>query len=115
MRIDIRVAVPDGVELFARHGGDAYIDGVSGKVELDHTGGSLTVRQVRSPLIVSSRLSNVSITEIEGPVSVAHSGGNLTVRGVEGDVTGEQRFGEVHVSDVAGDVTMEVSQGAAGF
>lgn len=113
LRVDVRVAAPDGVEVAATHAGDALVDGVFGEVRLSHSGGNAVVRGVQGPVHVASSLSKVSIGQVAGPVWAEVQGGDLSVRGVEGSVSGSVQYGELNLDGVTGDLSFAVHQGAA--
>lgn len=113
LRVAVRLALPEGVELDARHTGYARIEGVTGPVRLGHSAGEVLVQHVSGPVEITSSSAGVAVENIAGPVHVDLMGGDLRVRHVAGPVTGRVQLGGFDLEGVSGDVTFTVDQGAA--
>lgn len=113
MRLTVRLALPHGVALEARHTGDAHVEDLGGPVHLRHSGGQVAVRRVQGPVEIASTFGRVHVTGVEGPVRVELMGGDLQVWDVAGPVEGSVRLGALDLRGVTGDVTFSIHQGAS--
>ena len=111
LRLDVRLAVPRGVDVAATHRGSASVREIAGSLVLEHEGGSATVQRVQGPVTVKSRLSQVAISQIGGDLTLEQSAGQMTVREVEGSVTGAMNLGELTVVGVSGSVDVRGNYG----
>lgn len=115
LHVDIRLAVPDDIQLVASHFGEVEVEGIAAEVELHHTGGELSVSEVRGPVEISSRFSVAELRRITGPVVVEQMGGTLTAREIDGELSGELMMGQFIVDSVTGGVRASVAQGSGRF
>jgi len=113
MRVTVRLAVPQGVDVAVAMTGDADIQGVRGALSLAQSGGQVTVRQVAGPVAIASSLGSVTVEEVEGPANVALNSGSLYMRDIRGTAKGRVQTGALTLVRVAGDVDFGVEQGAA--
>src|SRR5690606_17542653 len=112
LRVLVRLAVPDGVQVEARHAGSARIVGIAGSVRLDHSRGEVEVREVQGPVNIASSWTSVRVESVRGPVQVDVTGGEMRARDIAGSVGGSVRMGALQLRGVEGDVTFSVDQGA---
>jgi len=113
MRVAVRVAVPDGVAVTARHTGAALVEGLTGAVRLEHRSGDVVVRRVAGPVDITSGFAVIDVLGVEGALNAQLLGGDLKVRDVTGTVQGRVRMGALELARVAGDVTFTVDRGRA--
>lgn len=113
LQVDIQLAVPDGMDVVINHSGSTRVEGLKGKVELNHASGTAVLRNIEGPIVATGSLGSMEIADITGDVHVEHSTGRLIVRAIDGTVTGSMRMGELEVTKVTGDVSMSAAQGKA--
>lgn len=111
LRVDVRLGVPQGIDILAEHMGDVVIEEISGSVRLDSAAGRAVVRQIQGPVAVSGRVAELMISRIQGPVHFELRGGRGDIQEIQGRVQGVANYGELVVEDVTGDVNVTVGQG----
>lgn len=111
LRLDVRLAVPQGVAVAATHRGSASVRQIAGSLTLEHEGGSATVHGVQGAVTVKSRLSQVAVSEIAGDLTLEQSAGQMTVRAIDGSVTAALHLGELTIMGVRGGVDVRGNYG----
>ena len=97
-RDDLQVIVPENISIrLEKAGGDAFIDGVKGGVDVQKVGGDLAVQSC-GRLDVGLVGGDMTARDIQGPLTVQKVGGDLTA----------ETAGPLNIDVVGGDVELEI-------
>ncbi|MEX1248879.1 MAG: hypothetical protein WEA61_10400 [Anaerolineales bacterium] len=101
---DCMLRVPEGSELHIESlAGDAYVNGIEGKLDVDEVGGSLNLKTVGEATLGNVD-GNLTARGVEGELNVKEVSGNLSLRDVEGEVTAKEIHGNLSLRNIEGNI-----------
>ncbi|MEX2162370.1 MAG: hypothetical protein WD751_10720 [Anaerolineales bacterium] len=101
---DCMLRVPEQSELHIKSvDGDAYVNGLEGKVRVDQVGGSLNLKTVGEAALGNID-GNLTARNVEGELNAEEVSGNLSLRDVEGEVSAKEIHGNLSLRNIEGNI-----------
>jgi hypothetical protein len=113
-RGDLRVSLPDGIDLVAGSGnGSVRVDGAGGDVSAASGNGSVDVSGADGRVHAASGNGTVRVSDAGGPVDASSGNGRVTVETARGPVTASSGNGDliVDIAALSGNADMCFSSG----
>lgn len=113
-RYTVRVPKNFSADLRTR-GGGVSVDGITGDIKADTSGGKMKFAQLRGTLDARTSGGSIALDGCEGPLKISTSGGAIDAKNGGGSLDARTSGGSIVVRDFNGDTDVKTSGGKLSF